>query len=204
MVFILLCSTFHWKEHTIFLIRYWINYKYIQFSVFPIYALKKYVCEFIYQYAYTWCVLSDDCISIRLSFLTFCFVTAAVYWFKIRLWHVRCMQYIIGAATSWIAHLMLWMCQYYEVLPSDLTAPCQWTSCDPCSHTHRDIAMYVCDTARSWLLFLTKLFTHVQFVQCCGSDWRCILLQFCARSVDRTIFLLICRYLPMFLFWTQS
>lgn len=52
--------------------------------------------------------------------LWFALVTEAVSWFKFRPWHVRCVQYIISVVNSWIAHLMLWMCQCYEVLSSDL------------------------------------------------------------------------------------
>ena len=66
------------------------------------------------------CVISLSYISIRLSFLSFRLVSEAVYWVKISPWHVRCVQYITSTVNSWIAHLTLWMCQYYEVLSSDL------------------------------------------------------------------------------------
>lgn len=61
-----------------------------------------------------------DYVSVWLSFLPFCLVTAALHWFKISLRRVRCVRYIIGAVTSWITRPMLWMCQYYEVLSPDL------------------------------------------------------------------------------------
>ena len=65
--------------------------------------------------------------------------------FKISLWHVRCVQYIISAVTSWIAHFMLWMCQYYEVLSSDLMGSVSVDKLWPMpahthTHTHRDSA----------------------------------------------------------------
>lgn len=97
------------------------------------------VCMYI-LYVCLWVTLEYH-ISIRLSFLSFCLETELVYWFKISLWHVRCVQYIISAVTSWIAHLMLWMCQYYEVLSSDLMGSMSVDKLWPMpAHTHRDRA----------------------------------------------------------------
>ena len=76
-------------------------------------------------------------ISIRLSFRSFRPVTEEADCFKISLWHVRCVQYIISAVTSWIAHFMLWMCQYYEVLSSDLMGSVSVDKLWPMpAHTH--------------------------------------------------------------------
>lgn len=81
-------------------------------------------------------------ISIRLSFRSFRPVTEEADCFKISLWHVRCVQYIISAVTSWIAHFMLWMCQYYEVLSSDLMGSVSVDKLWP-THTHTHTMWYV-------------------------------------------------------------
>lgn len=106
-----------------------------------------YVYHLVCIYCMFTCVLSlwvtlEYYISVRLSFLSFYLVTEAVYWFKISLWHVRCVQYIISAVTSWIVHLMLWMCQYYEVLSSDLMDSMSVDKLRPMpyAHTRRDRA----------------------------------------------------------------
>lgn len=120
--------------------------------------------------------LSSVCVGRR----SFALVAEAVSWFKFRPWHVRCVQYIISVVNSWIAHLMLWMCQCYEVLSSDLMGSMSVYKLWP-MHTHTDAhtpPLREREPLYPRLIVFTKLFTHVQFVHCCIPDWTYIWLRF--------------------------
>lgn len=100
---------------------------------------------------------------------------------KISRWHARCVQYIISTVTYWITHLMLWMCQYYEVLSSDLTGSMSvdkpWPMPARPVHTHTQThTPYTHTHCLFPAIVLTKWFTHVQFVQRCIRAWKSIRL----------------------------